>query len=1164
MQLNKLVNINMHFQNSINLSLDLNNIEKINNYIPTDSGLIFLNYYLDTMLKPNSDRSTMMIAPYGKGKSHSILVLISLLSLNDFTSIQQLLNKIRGLDEDLYQKILKIEKKQYMPVIISNTRGSLSQALATSLKKALINEELTDITLNSEFDEAVNRINDWKKNYPATYESLRNELKTRKISINSLMTKLEEYDEISLDTFKNIHKKILSGAQFVNDSNIEVADYYQEVSEIITTIYGYSGMFIVFDEFTKFLESRDVDTVSNDMKIIQDFAELANSAINQKITFQLVLHKPISEYESMPKVIKNAFKGIEGRVSSYYFTATLKNSFDLISNVLEKKEESKALIDNYITTYHKFLVDSLEVPVIALEFEEDYRYQLLFYDIYPLLPLSAYILVRINEKVAQNERTLFTFLAKDAKNTLLNVIERDFSKPFILPSIIFDYFENQFLEERDNLHLKKIANSAISALTSTDDINERDFIKTLALILMINDKALLPSNISIIKNALLLNDDELNLILKSLMSKNIIIERAGGVIEFKVNIGFNIEKEINELINRKYSTVKIEYELNNRFQSKYVYPRLYNTMNAITRYYICEFINAKDFLELSDISYFFENDFRDGLILNILPNEKYKLIDIEDKIQKLNCERLVVVYPKKKRNYMKIIQWLLAIEYLQDDDKFKESHNLVSAELDLFHEDYMSILAKNLSEDYGIESKNNYLLNTYRKNELNAKMRNISKNRVLGEIFTHTFNQYPIINLEMLNKWKVIGTYKKARVEVNDLLLSDNYDFTNLGTSPKDTIVNCVLKTTKILDKSPDVNMQNVISTMSNFFKKGNGNFNELYSVLNTPPIGLRYGVIPVLVSYVIGKLPFKIIIKKKGIEQELTGMLIDETIDNPQDFEFHIDKITEEKQRYLESFSKLFNTNFDLTTLNPYNDLYFSLRKWYLSLPHLTKDMIGKDSSIKNNNYRYIKKICNTQNLNSSEVILGLLPEVDDFNNKLKEVTKIKSTLDMYINGYKNVVKDSINIMLGYPEGTNLSQSLINWYLDNKQVLENKILDSSQRQFINLCKMANQFDEFTLINKIAYIYINLFVEDWSINTIDEFENEFSKIKLLLNSETKTLNQITIQMGDNVVNKFFDDEDDPMAEMVQERIVDAISDFGELLSDEQKIALLVRIMKKYI
>ena len=1164
MQLNKYVKINMHFQNSINLSLDLNNIEKINNYIPTDSGLNFLNYYLDTMIKPNSDRSTMMIAPYGKGKSHSILVLISLLSLTDFSPINKLINRIKELDEDLYLKIKRIEKKQYMPVIVSNTRGSLSQALANSLKKALMYEELTDITLNSEFDDAINRIKDWKNNYSLTYKALINELKKRKISINFLVSNLKEYDEISLDVFKDIHKKILSGAQFVSDANIEVASYYQEVTEIITTTFGYSGMFIVFDEFTKFLESRDVDTVSNDMKIIQDFAELANSSLNQKITFQLVLHKPISEYESMPKIIKNSFKGIEGRVSPYYFTSSIKNSFDLISNVLEKTENYESFIKNIKNKYYKFLEDSLEVPGIALEFEEHYRYERLIYDIYPLLPLSAYILVRINEKVAQNERTLFTFLAKDAKNTLLNVIQRDFEKPFILPSIIFDYFKNQFLEEKDNFHLKNIANSAISALSSIDDVNEQSFIKTLALILMINDKALLPSNVSVIKNAILLNDDEMIVVLKSLISKNIIIERAGGIIEFKVNIGFNIEKEIVELINRKYTTVKIEYELNNRYQNKYVYPKLYNTMNAITRYYTSEFIKVKDFLEISDISYFFENDLCDGLILNVLPDEDSNLLDIEAKTQQLNCERLVVVYPKKINNYNEMIQWLLAIEYLQKDDKFKESHNLVSAELDLIHEDYMSILTKKLSDDYGIESKNNYLLNTYHKNELNSKMRNISKNRVLGEILTHTFNQYPIINLEMLNKWNVRGTYKKARVEVNDLLLSNDYDFDALGTSPKDTIINCVLKATKILDKSSNANMLNVIRIIENFFKQENGKFNELYNTLTKPPYGLRYGTIPVLISYVIGMIPYTIIIKKKGIEQPLNGLLIDETIDNPNDFEFKIDKITEEKHQYLDGLANLFNTKFDFSATNPYHNLYLSIRKWYLSLPRLTKDMIGKNPSIKDVNYRYIKKICNIQNVNASDTILGLLPKVNNLENKLKIITKIKSTLDIFIDEYKNVVKGKINNILGYPEKTNLSQTIVNWYLDNEAVLANKVLDSSQRQFISLCQIANQYDEYTLINKIAFAFTNLFVEDWSINTMDEFESEFSKIKLLLHSDTDTLNQITIQIGDKIVKKVFNDEEDSMTEMVQERIIDAISDFGDLLSDEQKVALLVRIMKNYI
>lgn len=1164
MKLNKFININMHFQNSINLSLDLNNIDKINGYIPTDSGITFFNYYLDSILKPNSDRSTMMIAPYGKGKSHAILVLLSLLSLTDFTEIEPLLSKIKNIDEQLYLKIKKIENKQYMPVIISNTRGSLSQALASSLKKSLQVEELTDITLDSEFSEAIKRMNAWKSDYPGTYEALKDELKKRKLSINSLINQLNDYDEASLDLFKEIHRTILSGAQFVSDTNIEVVDYYHEVSNKIVNLYGYAGMYIVFDEFTKFLESRDVESVSNDMKIIQDFAELANSSQNQEISFQLVLHKPVSEYESLPKIIKNAFKGIEGRVSPYYFTASVKNSFDLISNVLEKNSLYVEEVDNLKDKYNRYLLRSLLVPGLSLELEDAYLNNSLIDSIFPLHPLTAYMLIRINEKVAQNERTLFTFLAKDSKNTLVDLINKDLDESYILPFTIFDYFEKQLLEERDNIQLKKIANSAISALSSTNEKDEQKFIKTLALILMINDRELLPSNISVIKNANFLSDDEANKILKSLISKNILTERAGGIIEFKVNIGFNIEKEIANLINRRYATVKVTHELNERNQNKYVYPKLYNTINAITRYFVSEFIDAADFCELENISYFFDDDLRDGLILNVIPNNKVDYENVLKKVEELNCERLVVVYPKRIHNYTKTLQWLLAIEYLQNDEEFQESHNLISTELSIFHDDYVDVLVNDLAYDYGLDSKNNYLINTYHKNELNSKMRNISKNRVLGEILAKAFYQYPIVNLEMLNRWNVKGTYKKARIEVDDLLLGNNYDYQKLGTSPKDTIINCVLLTTGILNGTPNEKVLNVLNLIEDFFRKESGNFADLYQLLIKPPFGLRSGIIPVLVSYVIGLLPYTIIIKKNGLEQQLSAVLIDDTIDTPNDFEFQIDKVTEEKQLYLDGLAKLFNTKFDLTISNPYENLYLSIRKWYLSLPRLTKDMIGKDDNIRNAEFKSLKKICNAQNVNASDFILEMLPNVTKEKDKLRAISKIKQNLDLYIDNYKNQLKGRINTVLGYAENTNVVQSVSNWYVDNFDAISSKVLDSAQRQFITLCQSATKIDELTLINKIAYIYINLFVEDWSSNTVNEFESEFVRLNNLLLENNETSNSITIQIGDQIVNKVFDNDDNPVSQMVQERIIDAISDFGELLSDEEKIALLVKVMEKYL
>ena len=61
---------------------------------------------------------------------------------------------------------------------------------------------------------------------------------------------------------------------------------------------------------------------------------------------------------------------------------------------------------------------------------------------YPLHPISTFILPRLSEKVAQNERTLFTFLSSDQKYTLsafLKTAEGDF--PMLTPDYIYDYFE---------------------------------------------------------------------------------------------------------------------------------------------------------------------------------------------------------------------------------------------------------------------------------------------------------------------------------------------------------------------------------------------------------------------------------------------------------------------------------------------------------------------------------------------------------------------------------------------------------------------------------------------------------------------------------------------------------------------------------------------------
>ena len=122
-KLSQIVKLNGNFKNSINLYLNLNKKEKINSYIPTKSSLIILRRYVNSVLN-NKEHSTVLIGSYGKGKSHLLLILLAVVSLerteeND-KLVKKLLKKIEEIDEETYKVILAEwnRKGNFLPVII--------------------------------------------------------------------------------------------------------------------------------------------------------------------------------------------------------------------------------------------------------------------------------------------------------------------------------------------------------------------------------------------------------------------------------------------------------------------------------------------------------------------------------------------------------------------------------------------------------------------------------------------------------------------------------------------------------------------------------------------------------------------------------------------------------------------------------------------------------------------------------------------------------------------------------------------------------------------------------------------------------------------------------------------------------------------------------------
>jgi hypothetical protein len=469
--LKDIVSFNGNFKTAINLYLSLNKPDKVASYIPTKSSVEFLGDYLNAVIE-NKEQATLLIGPYGKGKSHLLLVILSILSMErnkiNNNIIEELLHKVNQVEEigpSVAEKInILWAKKPFVPVLISNSTGDLNQAFLYGLNDALKREGLSDIAPETYFSIALDRISDWKKNYADTYNLFEKELFSYGMSISDLILNLKLYSRESLNIFRNIFPKVTAGSEFNPMAVSDVLPLYKSVSEKLVEDYEYSGLYIVFDEFSKFIESQDGTATGANMELLQKICELSTNSEQAQVFFTMVTHKSIKEYgKYLSTDIINSFTGIEGRLIEKYFVTSSKNNYELIKNAIVKRID----ILTHIPLYEKLLgehalTEYYQLPAFRSTFQRTDFENIILKGCYPLNPIASYLLLNISEKVAQNERTLFTFISNDEKNSMARFVkEHNQEQDWVIGAdLIYDYFSPLFKKDVVNEFIHNIWLSA--------------------------------------------------------------------------------------------------------------------------------------------------------------------------------------------------------------------------------------------------------------------------------------------------------------------------------------------------------------------------------------------------------------------------------------------------------------------------------------------------------------------------------------------------------------------------------------------------------------------------------------------------------------------------------------------------------------------------------
>ena len=85
--MSNMISVASGFQYSVNIGYDLNNDDKLKNFIPTQSALTLLEEILLSTRITSTERARVLIGAYGKGKSHIILMILSMLMKKDILLI---------------------------------------------------------------------------------------------------------------------------------------------------------------------------------------------------------------------------------------------------------------------------------------------------------------------------------------------------------------------------------------------------------------------------------------------------------------------------------------------------------------------------------------------------------------------------------------------------------------------------------------------------------------------------------------------------------------------------------------------------------------------------------------------------------------------------------------------------------------------------------------------------------------------------------------------------------------------------------------------------------------------------------------------------------------------------------------------------------------------
>ena len=1198
--MSEMISVASGFQYSVNIGYDINHDDKLQNFIPTKSSLQLLQDILESTDESSTERARVLVGAYGKGKSHIVLTILSVLMGKDWSLFSKLSEKVaKNPDLDRLRKNYYESNKKLLPVIINGSSTSMQQAFLLALQKALSENDLMGVMPDTNYQAAVKAIKKWKDEFPETYKRFKKEIGQ---PVEKFTEKLENYDLEAYEDFEKLYPKLTSGSMFNPFLGFDIAELYENVVKCIQPM-GYAGIFVVYDEFSKFLEANIKQASVSDTKMLQDFAEKCNRSGKEQLHLMLISHKEISNYiDKLPKQKVDGWRGVSERFKHIHLNNNFTQTYEIISSVIKKTKRSWERFQKDYADSFDSLLKRYGSHAIFSDMTKD-ECSRTVYDCYPLHPVTTFVLPRLSERVAQNERTLFTFLSAKGTSTLPTFLDdyHDDCFKVITPDMVFDYFEPLFRKESysSGLHKNYVLTKAILEKLEEGSLQAK-IIKALSLIYILEQFDKIKPTADELDGMYSLDytHEEIRDAIDTLINKKYVIylKVSNEYLRLKQSSGVDVKQEITDTIERYAADFSVKSTLNSLSLDNYMYPSKYNDEREMIRYFSFEFIDASEVTKDTDWGIKSESIIADGIIYGIIPDTEESIAKIKKITQTTSkgFDRFIFIVPKKYSEIRDIVLQFNAVMKLR---AAAEGDDLLFDEYEVIYEDLRDVILGFISSYTHPE----YFKSVYIHNGVEKSVtRKASLTGLMSEICERIYSRTPVINNEAINKNELTGTASTSRNKIIAGLLRNTLE-ENLGLTGTGQEVSIMRSTlirknilitetgglTRINLKTGDNNLDYMLSVISGFIleakRKGSCDFGELYHVLMSPEegIGIRKSLIPIYLATVLHEYRQEVVIVGNTGQEPLNVDTLLQIEAEPTMFRLQYLDWDPEKEEFINELEEVFGEYVIEAekAVNSYDYIVSAMKRWYMALPKYSKE---KTPETQVKRYRSLVKLLK-QNIGSYDLLFVKLPKefgLDVFNASLAD--NIKAAKKYYdgilleltqklIEAVKEIYATGIGRTI--QKRSSLTSVIKDWCDSLNPAVFEQLFDNGADRCIGFFREVTN-DEKTFVIRLARLVTDLRIEDWDEKTVDLFIKRLKEYKSTAekfsgdalsdigdNTNAYSLTYID-ETGNSVTKRFDRVEQSKRGKLLMNSLLADIESMGHSISELEKRQILMEVLKK--